>query len=166
MIIIHIYPRTFDEFLRPLAVFNHVLREFLIGRSALDRKLRTAAATDSKLVEITKTSQKLSRKIREIDLSYLCQQQFDNFLIWTLWSAFENRKRKWCKSAETYLIKKFVKPQVRNYFVAGFEPFRTCALCDWCSSEAEKKASRGCLTVCDKPLHSVLQQELEAVQLS
>ena len=51
-----------------------MLREFLIGRSALDRKLRTAAA-DSKLVEITKISQKLDRKIREIDLSYLCQQQ-------------------------------------------------------------------------------------------
>jgi hypothetical protein len=77
----HATSSTFDEFLRPVEVFNHVLRKFLIGRSALDCKLRTAAA-DLKVGRNNKNLPKSRiEKIREIDLSYLCQQQFDNFLI-------------------------------------------------------------------------------------
>ena len=55
-------------------------------------------------------------KIREIEWLYCCQQQFDKFLIW---GTFNHKKRKLCKSAENCL-KKFMKPQQVNLFVADF----------------------------------------------
>ena len=52
-------------------------------------------------------------KIREINWSYLCLQQFDKFWIW---SACNDRKRKLCESIETFL-KNLWNHFRRNYFL-------------------------------------------------
>ena len=55
-------------------------------------------------------------KIREIDGSYLCLQQFDKFWIWCAWNDW---KRKLSYYSET-CMKKFVKSLQVNLFLAGF----------------------------------------------
>ena len=66
--------------------------------------------------QVTKTRQKLHKKICEIDWSHLCLQPCDKFQIC---SSCKHRKRKWCKSAEINL-QKFVKSHQVNLFLAGF----------------------------------------------
>ena len=54
-------------------------------------------------------------KIREINWSSLCLQQFDKFWIW---SACNDRKRKLCESTET-CFEKFVKSLQAKLFLVG-----------------------------------------------
>ena len=70
--------------------------------------------------QMTKTRQKLNLKIREIDGSFLCLQQFDKFWIW---SARNKRKRKLFEYKET-CMKKFVKLLQVNLFLADFSSLK------------------------------------------
>ena len=80
--------------------YTHVYmnRVLLFPRSLLSPELSVILdASATHLGKMTKTHQKLYKKIRKIDWSLLCLQQFDKFRIC---SAYRSKTRKDVKTAE------------------------------------------------------------------
>ena len=88
----------------------------LLEKDSEQQQLCLGSSNAKQLGQISETRQKLDWKIREIDGSYLCLQQFDMFWIWR---ARYDRKRKLSEYAGI-CMEEFVKPLWVNLFSASF----------------------------------------------
>ena len=90
------------------------VRKFFPDKIAVCSYLLLSVTTN--MDQMAKTRQKLDSKIREIDWSYLCLEQFDKFWIC---SARHDRKRKLFELVE-FVRKRLLKPLLLHLFSAYF----------------------------------------------
>ena len=83
----------------------------------------------AQLCQTSKTRQKYDWKVREIDGSYLCLQQFDKC---SIWSIRNDRKRKLFEYSQTQTcMKKIVKAFQVNLFLAGCSHLKPMCVVIW-----------------------------------